>query len=149
MPTRYRLSPAAAVRLAGGVAVLAGTFVLLLVLLVATLPLPKGLLGAGVVLAVGTVVAVALLTRRADLVRLDESGYQVRFVRGAGVKQAPWRDVEDVVATTVEGERCVQLRLRDGRSTVIPVDLLAGPTDGFVRNLQQHLNRGHGYRPVR
>ena len=55
------------------------------------------------------------------MVRLDDEGYQVRFVRGAGVKQARWKDVEDVVATTVADERCVVLRLRDGRTTTIPV----------------------------
>ena len=38
------------------------------------------------------------------------------------------------------------LRLRDGRTTTIPVDVLAGSSDAFVKDLQQHLNRGHGYR---
>jgi hypothetical protein len=28
----------------------------------------------------------------------------------------------------------------------MPVDVLAGSADAFVRDLQQHLNRGHGYR---
>ncbi len=40
------------------------------------------------------------------------------------------------------------LRLRDGRTTTIPVDVLSGSADGFVRDLQDHLDRGHGYRPV-
>ncbi len=38
----------------------------------------------------------------ATVVRLDEHGYRVRFVRGAGVTPGRWKDVEDVVATTVE-----------------------------------------------
>jgi hypothetical protein len=89
-----------------------------------------------------------VLTRRATVVRLDETGYTVRLVRGAGVRTGRWKDVEDVVARTIEGARCVVLRRRDGRTTTIPVGILAAPADEFVRDLQQHLNRGHGYRPV-
>jgi hypothetical protein len=110
---------------------------------------------SGALLATGLLVAVVLwllvlvgvvALRRGDVVRLDETGYRVRFVRGAGVRQAPWKDVEDVTAPTVEGQRCVLLRLRDGRTTTLPVDVLAGSSDAFVKDLQQHLNRGHGYR---
>jgi len=109
------------------------------------------------VLSVGLLVAVALwvavlvtlaLLRRRDVVRLDEVGYVVRLVRGAGVREARWKDVEDVTAPTVQGERCVVLRLRDGRTTTIPVDVLAGTVTMFVEDLQQHLDTGHGYRPV-
>jgi hypothetical protein len=88
------------------------------------------------------------LTRRATVVRLDDAGYRVRLVRGAGVKQARWTDVEDVVATTVGGERCVVLRLRNGGTTTIPVRLLGASPDAFVKDLQGHLNRGHGYRRI-
>jgi hypothetical protein len=110
---------------------------------------------SGAVLSTGLLVAVVLwllvlgsvvALRRGDVVRLDETGYRVRFVRGAGVRQASWKDVEDVTAPTVEGQRCVLLRLRDGRTTTVPVDVLAGSSDAFVKDLQQHLNRGHGYR---
>ena len=80
------------------------------------------------------------------VVRLDEGGYRVRSVRGAGVREARWKDVEDVTAPTVRGQRCVVLRLRDGRTTTIPVDVLAGSPDAFVRDLQEHLDAGHGYR---
>ena len=90
-----------------------------------------------------------VLTRRTTVVRLDETGYTVRLVRGAGVTTGRWKDVEDVVATTVEGTRCVVLRRRDGSTTTIPVGILAARSEDFVRDLQQHLNRGHGYRPVR
>ena len=53
-----------------------------------------------------------------------------------------------VAAVTVAGERCVVLRLRDGRTSTVPVGLLAGRTEDFVEDLRGHLNRGHGYRPV-
>ena len=71
------------------------------------------------------------LTRGITVMRLDDAGYRVRFVRGAGVQQARWTDVEDVVATTVVGERCVVLRLRDGRTTTLPVRLLATSREGL------------------
>ena len=77
-----------------------------------------------------------------------------RRATGCGSCAAPacarrrWKDVEDVTAPTVEGQRCVVLRLRDGRTTTIPVDVLAGAADAFVQDLQQHLDRGHGYRPA-
>ena len=37
--------------------------------------------------------------------RLDEDGYRVRLVRGAGVRAARWRDVEDAVAASPRGSR--------------------------------------------
>lgn len=126
-----------------------GIFVLLLALLVGLLSLPAVVLLVGVVLAVAAVFVLGyLLTRRSTVVRLGDAGYRVRFVRGAGVKQARWTDVEDVVATTVAGEKCVVLRLRDGRTTTVPVRMLAGRPEDFVKNLQEHLDRGHGYRRI-
>ncbi len=126
-----------------------GVVVLVLTLVVALLSLPTAVLTTGVLVAVlALLVAGFLVTRRSFVVRLDEAGYQVRFIRGAGVKQARWKDVEDVVATTVSAERCVVLRLRDGRTTTLPVRALAGNPDDFVKDLQAHLNKGHGYRRI-
>ena len=67
---------------------------------------------------------VAVLRRR-EVVRFDDVGYRVRHIRGAGVREARWKDVEDATAPTVLNDRCVLLRLRDGRTTTIPVDVLA------------------------
>jgi len=145
----YRLSPPLAARILGVLLAGLGLFVLLLTLLVGVLDLPPLVLGLG--LAVGVSVFLLggyQLTRRATVVRLEEAGYRVRLVRGAGVKQARWTDVEDVVATTVRGERCVVLRLRSGGTTTIPVRMLAGGSEAFVKDLQQHLNTGHGYRRI-
>ena len=88
------------------------------------------------------------LLRAAPLVALDELGYRVRYLRGAGVVAARWHEVQDVVTATVHGDDCVVLRLRDGRSTTIPVAVLDAPREDFVRDLGEHLHRGHGYRPV-
>lgn len=149
MPTDYRLSQPLVVRLLGGFLAFVGVAIFVLALLVALLSLPSLLVAVGAVLAVvGVFVVGTLLTRRAVVVRLDDVGYQVHFVRGAGVKQARWADVEDVLATKVGADPCVVLRLRDGRTTTVPVRVLAGKPDDFVKDLQEHLNKGHGYRRI-
>ena len=86
------------------------------------------------------------LTRAAYVVRLDDDGYQVRFVRGAGVTGARWTEVEDAAIADVAGSKCVVLRLADGRTTAIPVTALAADGDEFVRDVRAHLDRGHGIR---
>jgi hypothetical protein len=145
----YRLSPPLAARILGVLLAGLGLFVLLLTVLVGVLDLPPLVLGLGLAVGVSAFLFGGYqLTRRATVVRLDEAGYRVRLVRGAGVKQARWTDVEDVVATTVRGERCVVLRLRNGGTTTIPVRMLAGGSDAFVKDLQKHLNTGHGYRRI-
>lgn len=149
MPSDYRLSQPVVVRMMGALLVLLGVVVLLMTLGVGVLGVPTVVLSVGIVLVALLLLAAALvLTRGVTLVRLDDAGYRVRFVRGAGVQQARWTDVEDVVATTVAGERCVVLRLRDGRTTTLPVRLLRTSPEAFVKDLQGHLNRGHGYRRI-
>ena len=88
------------------------------------------------------------LTRRAYVVRLGEEGYRVRMIRGAGVTEARWKDVEDAVTTSPHGIACVVLRLKDGRTTTIPVSALAADRDDFVRDLRDHLQKGQGLRPL-
>jgi hypothetical protein len=128
---------------------LAGLLVLLVVLGGLVFSWPTAVLSTVVVVAVlGVLVLAAVLWRLAPVVSLGEVGYEVRWVRGAGVRQGRWKDVEDVLATTAAGARVVVLRRKDGTTTTIPVGILAGSGDDFVRDLQQHLNRGHGYRPI-
>jgi hypothetical protein len=147
VPSDYRLSPALSARVLGFMLAALGVAVVLLTLAVGLLDLPTAVLGIGIVVAVGALlVGGYVLTRRATVVHLDDVGYRVRLMRGAGVTSARWTDVEDVVAATVRGERCIVLRLRDGRTTTIPVRMLATDSDTFVKDLQGHLNTGHGYR---
>ena len=149
MATDYRLSPPIAVRMMGAGLALAGLLVVLVVVGGVLFSWPTAVLSTAVVVAVvGVLALAATLWRLAPVVRLDDVGYEVRWVRGAGVRQGRWKDVEDVLATTVADARVVVLRRRDGRTTTIPVGILAGSPDDFVRDLQQHLNRGHGYRPI-
>lgn len=149
MPSEYRLSQPVVVRMMGALLVMLGVVVLLMTLGVGLLDLPTVVLSVGIVpVALLLLAGGFALTRGVTLVRLDDAGYRVRFVRGAGVHQARWTDVEDVVATNVAGERCVVLRLRDGRTTTLPVRLLRTSPEAFVKDLQGHLNRGHGYRRI-
>ena len=142
MPSEYRLSPLLAARMLGAVLAVLGLLVFLATAVVVLLAAPVWILSVTVVACVvGVFAAGWFLTRRTYVVRLDEVGYHVRFVRGVGVDRAPWTDVEDAVTTTVAGAPCVVLRLRDGRSTTIPVEVLAGDRDTFVQQLREHLDR--------
>ena len=146
----YRFSSSFVVRLAGAALVLLGVLVVLVVLLAALLPLPGAVpLAALVAVLVAVLALVLAVTRRPVVVAFDETGYRIRYVRGAGVRQAEWRQVEDVTTSTVAGERCVVLRLRDGRTSTVPVGALAGRTEDFVQDLRNHLDQGHGYRTLR
>ena len=115
--------------------------------MIAVFRLPLGALAVVVTLAIGAIVAGGFaLTRLRYVVRLGDEGYQVRFVRGAGVRAARWRDVEDAVTAEIAGAPCVVLRLKDGRTTTIPVEVLAVQRDAFVRDVRGHLQGGHGWR---
>jgi hypothetical protein len=145
----YRLSAALGARLMG--LLLVGLALLLFVVtaLVALLDLTPDVLV--VLAAVGLLAIFGLgyaLTRRLYVVHLDEEGYRVRLIRGAGVTEARWKDVKDAATATPRGIPCVVLHLRDGRTTTIPVEALAADRDEFVRDLQAHLQRGHGLRPL-
>ena len=150
VPSDYRLSRPLLARLLGVLLAALGIALFLLTVAVAVLGLPGTVLTVGVVVVAVAAVLIALAAfRNGFVVRLDDAGYRVRFVRGVGVARSRWTDVEDVVATTVAGERCIVLRLRDGRASTIPVRLLAARPEDFVTDLQAHLNRGHGYRRIR
>ncbi|WP_459983325.1 hypothetical protein [Nocardioides sp. AN3] len=98
------------------------------------------------VAVVGLLVAGWWLRHRAFILRAAPDGYTVRLVRGAGVKAARWTQVEDAVTTTIHDQPCVVLRLKDGGTTTIPVSVLDVDKEQFVRELQQHLQRGHRLR---
>lgn len=148
MSSVYRLAPHMAARLLGLLLVVLAVTVLLVTLLASLLRWPPVvfLLVAG--LGVLAIVAGGAAVTRVPVVRLDERGYRVRLVRGAGVKEAAWGDVEDAVTTRLHGADCVVLRLRDGRTTTIPVAVVAGAGGAFVADLRSHLRRGEGLRPL-
>ncbi len=138
--TDYRLSPALAARLFGFALVGIALLILLATLLVALLDLHTvAVLGVAAVALLGVGTAAILVTRRAYVVRLTPAGYRVRFVRGAGTTSARWVDVEDVVAARVGGADCVVLRLQNGRSTTVPVALLAADKDALAHEVRARL----------
>ncbi len=148
-PSDYRLSPALNARLMGLLLVVLAVLLFAVTALVAILDMPPDLLVVVALLGVVTVFGLGyVLTRRAYVVRLDEQGYRVRLIRGAGVTSATWKEVEEASTGTPRGIPCVVLRLLDGRTTTIPVGALAADREEFVRDLQEHLQRGQGLRPL-
>ena len=148
-PVDYRLAPAFVARLLGlvlvGLALLlfAGTAV------VALAGLPLDLLVALVLVGVLAGAGVAWWLRsRAWVLRCTDDGYRMRLVRGSGVREERWSQVEDAVTTYRRDVACLELRLRDGRTTTIPVGVHDVDTDEFVRDLQGRLQRGQGLRPL-
>jgi hypothetical protein len=148
-PVDYRLAPAFVARLLGlvlvGLALLlfAGTAV------VALAGLPLDILVALVLVGVLAGVGVAWWLRsRAWVLRCTDDGYRVRLVRGAGVREERWSQVENAVTAYRRDVACLELRLRDGRTTTIPVGVLDVDKEEFVRDLQGRLQRGQGLRPL-
>ena len=145
----YRLSQRVVARIVGSGLVAVALLMFAATALVAATGWPADLLV--VVLAAGVVGVFALagwLRARAYVVRFETDGYRVGLVRGAGVRHARWADVTDVVATAPTGAPCLELRLRDGGSTVVPVAALAADPDDFLRELKARLQDGHGLRPL-
>jgi hypothetical protein len=146
-PREYGLAPALRARLWGIALVAVGGALVVLTAIAVVADLPREVVTIPLLVgAVGLVLLGALLTRPWYVVRLDATGYRVRFVRGVGRTQARWIDVEDLATAVVGGARCVVLRLRDGSSSTLPVALIAGDREEFVDELQRRLDAGHGYR---
>ena len=145
----YRLAPAFGARFVGGLLVALAVLLLVATVVVAVFNLPSGvLLTVAVVGVAATLAGGYAVTRRVAVVRLGHDGYRVRLVRGVGVARAGWREVEEAVTATPAGEPVVVLKLTGGRTTTIPVRALAADREEFVRDLQAHLQRGQGLRPL-
>jgi len=147
--TYYRLAPAVVARLLGLALVMLAVVAFVATVVVAlahgSIDIVVAIVLAG---ALVTVIGAWWLRTRAWVVRCDDDGYAVRLVRGAGVRQADWREVSDAVTTTTRGIACLVLRLADGRTTSIPVGLLATDREEFVRQMQRHLGEGQKVRPL-
>ena len=148
--SEYRLAPLLIARFVGLYLVLLAIVVFGATVLVAVLELPMDLLV--VLLLVGIVGLFGLgwwLRSRVVVVRFDDAGYRVRMVRGAGVTEARWTDVEDAVTATHRDSPCVVLRLKDGRTTIVPVQVLAADREAFARDVRSRLRTGGEARPQR
>ncbi len=149
-PVAFAMAPALRARLLGTGLVAIGAIVLIAMLLTWLADLPTAVVSGLVILAVIGVITLGLLVGvRHWVLRLDEHGYRVRGLRTAEARSARWTDVLDLQATTAAGQRCVVLRLRDGRTTTLPVDAIEGDSTALVEAISEHLDRGHGYRRLR
>jgi hypothetical protein len=149
-PVDFALAPALRLRLLGSGLVAIGLVVALGVLVTWVADLPSVFVSGLVVLGAVGVVALGLLVGlRRWVLRLDETGYRVRVLRTAQARSARWTDVLDLQTATVSGTRCLVLRLRDGRTTALPVDAIEGDPVALTEALTTHLDRGHGYRRLR
>ncbi len=149
-PVDFALAPSLRFRLLGTGLLAIGTVVLVGALATWLADLSAAVMSGLVLLALLGVVALGLLVGvRHWVLRLDEHGYRVRALRSAQARSARWTDVLDVQATTVAGHRCVVLRLRDGRTTTLPVDVIEGGPTRLAQAISDHLDRGHGYRRLR
>lgn len=138
--SEYRLSPLVFARIVGAYLVVFALLLLAGTALTGALGWSADLLV--VLLGVGLLGLIGLawwLRSRLVVVRLTASGYRVRMVSAAGVTEARWPEVEDAVAAAPRGVECVVLRLRDGRTTTIPVALLAADKDDFARDVRARL----------
>lgn len=141
----YRFAPAVTARFVGLAFLVLAVYLFLGVIVVSVVggDLPTVLVLLVVGLAVVGAWAWWLLTR-AYVVRCSAEGYRIGFVRGAGVKQASWGEVESASADTVRGIQLLVLHLTGGRRTSIPVAVLATDKEEFVREMQRHLASGQG-----
>lgn len=145
----YRLAPALGARFLGALLVLLALVLALLTLLVVVLDWPVGVLvGAAAAGLIGVAVAGWLVLRALPVVRFSADGYRVRMIRAAGTKAAGWREVTEAVTASVGSTPVVVIKLRDGRTTTIPVQALAADREEFVRDLQRYLQGGSGLRPL-
>ena len=134
-------------RLAGANLAVLGLVVLVVTVVAVTAGLPTGgFVAVGALAVLALVVSGVLLTRSWWVLRLDDTGYRVRLVRGVGRPAARWKDVEDLATAFVSGTPCVVLRLRDGTTSTVPVDVVEGDREELVDELRSRLDAAHGYR---
>lgn len=147
--TDYRLAPIVVARIVGSYLVALALLMFVATAVVAAADWPADLLVALLGLGVAGMVALAWWLRtRAYVVRFEAEGYRIGLVRGAGAREGSWRDVTDAATTSMRGAPCLELRLRTGGASVIPVSAMAVDGDEFVRDLRARLQHGHGLRPL-
>jgi len=91
------------------------------------------------------VAAVRLLRGRPVLV-LDADGYRIDGLRGVGVRSAAWSAVEDVISVGSDSRRVVEIRLRSGAKTSVPVRLIQEPPRLWLSDLDDRLNAANHQR---
>ena len=147
-PTSYRLAPALGARLVGRSLVTLAALVLLAT--VVGLLVGGGWVPAGIVAVVGLVLVGGWawwLLRVAWALRATTEGYVVRLLGGIGATAARWGDVTELTASSPGGERCLVLRLNDGRATRLPMAALAADPDVVAIDVRRRLRDAHSTGP--
>jgi len=145
----YRLAPIVVARIVGSYLVGLALLMFVATAVVAVADWSADLLVVLLALGIAGMLALAWwLRRRAYVVRFEAEGYRIGLVRGAGVREAKWADVTEAAAISVRAAPCLELRLRPGGTSVIPVSAMAVDSDEFVRDLRARLQHGHGLRPL-
>ncbi len=130
-------------RLLGTGLVVVGLAVALGVLLLWLVGAPAAVASGLVVLGgIGVLTLGLLLGVRRWVLRLDDDGYRVRVLRPEA-RVARWSDVLDLQAINSGPTRQLVLRLRDGRTTVLPVDVVEGGPVQLTELLTSHLDGTH------
>ena len=152
-PSHYHVVRATSVMALGGLALMAG--VVFIAMLVARSVRGDGtawsvlwwvLVTLAVVLAVGLLRALWRLARPPVGIRLDDHGYQVDTLVGAGIRSAAWRDVSRVETVDRADEVGVVVHLHNGSTTRIVARMVAEPPLVWLRDFDTRLNRAHGQR---
>ncbi|MDN5746155.1 MAG: hypothetical protein L0H31_13685, partial [Nocardioidaceae bacterium] len=134
-----RLAPPIMARFVGAYLIVLAVVLLATTALAVAADLSADLLVAVLGLGLLGLIGLAWWLRTRRVVRLTDIGYEVSMMRAAGVTEARWSQVEDAIAAAPKGIECLVLRLRDGGSTTIPVQLVAGDKDAFAREVRAHL----------
>lgn len=150
----YPLARAHTVSVLGRYAAVAGSLVLVSVLVAVSIDdLPGWLVASGlVVLALAlalTAIAAVRVLRPPPVLVLTDTGYRLRMLRGAGVSAANWSDVTRVRREQLPPGACLVVLLVGGQRTVVPVRLLDGgaaTADRLESDLRTRLDRSHGQR---
>ncbi len=93
--------------------------------------------------------AAAWLVWRPPLVlELSARGYRLHHLRGGGVPDADWRDVESAQTQDTAHGPALVIKLSDGRHSVAPRALLGGRAEEAAGEVQERLDTAYGYRPL-
>ncbi|MFI5622785.1 hypothetical protein ACIA03_04895 [Nocardioides sp. NPDC051685] len=138
--TYYRLAPTVQARLLGAAVVGLALVVFAGTAVVIAARIDFAWLFIPLVLGIAGVIGFGWwLRNKAYVLRASAQGYRIAFVRGAGVREARWADVQEAVTTMPAGTPCLELRLKKGGATTIPVTILSIDREQFVRDLQGYL----------
>ncbi|OIJ27374.1 hypothetical protein UG56_008325 [Nocardioides luteus] len=138
--TYYRLAPTVQARLLGAAVVGLALLVFAGTAVVIAARIDFAWLFIPLVLGVAAVAGFGWwLRNKAYVLRASAQGYRIAFVRGAGVREARWADIQEAVTTMPAGTPCLELRLKKGGATTIPVTILSIDREQFVRELQGYL----------